>query len=122
MYKEASKLKLRFSTTKGNLTVEQLWDLELTDLDSLAVSLEEAYKNSKGKSFLTKKTVKDKAIKLQFNIALDVLESKIEEEAALTEASENKKHNEKILGLIAEKQDEELKGKSVKELSKMLKD
>jgi hypothetical protein len=38
MYKEAAKQKLRFATNKGNLSVEQLWDLNLTDLDSLAVA------------------------------------------------------------------------------------
>ena len=32
MYKKASKLKLRFQTQKGNLSVEQLWDLSLDDL------------------------------------------------------------------------------------------
>lgn len=121
MYKQASKLKLRFQTTKGLLTVEQLWDLSLTELDSLAVSLEETYKNSKGKSFLDKKTTRDKTIKLQFDIALDILITKVEENEAENKKAENKEHNEKILSLIKEKQDGELKDKSIKELEKMLK-
>jgi hypothetical protein len=121
MYKQASQLKLRFSTTKGNLSVEQLWDLSLTDLDSLAVSLEEAYKNSKGKSFLVKTSTKDKTIKLMFDIALDVLTTKVEQQEALREAADIKAHNQKILSLIAKKQEGELEGKSVEELEKMLK-
>lgn len=121
MYKEASKIKLRFSTTKGSLSVEQLWDLALTDLDSLAVSLEEAYKNSKGKSFLVKKTSKNKVIKLQFDIVLDILTTKVEENEAAKDAAETKAHNQKILQLIAKKQDDELEGKSIKELESMLK-
>ena len=79
MYKEASKLKLRFQTTKGILSVEQLWELSLTELDALAVSLEEEYKNSDGKSFLDKKTEKDKMVKLRFDIVLNVLNTKVEE-------------------------------------------
>jgi hypothetical protein len=90
-------------------------------LDTLAVSLEEAYKNSKGKSFLDKKTEKDKTIKLKFDIALDILNTKVEEREAERKEAENKEHNQKILALIKEKQDDELKGKSVKELEKMLK-
>ncbi len=60
MYKTASKLKLRFQTPQGNLSVEQLWSLSTTELDSLAVALEEAYKKSGKKSFLIKTSKKDK--------------------------------------------------------------
>jgi hypothetical protein len=121
MYKEASKTKLRFNTSKGVLTVEQLWDLSLPDLDSLAVSLEETHKNSKGKSFLDIKTTKDKSIKLQFDIVLDILNTKVEENEKIRDAKEIKEHNQKILGLIAEKQEDVLKGKSIKDLEKLLK-
>lgn len=121
MYKEASKQKLRFQTVKGNLTAEQLWDLDLPTLDALAVSLEEQYKNSKGKSFLDKKATKDKTVKLQFDIVLDILQSKVEEAELLNEVKENKLHNEKIMDLIEQKQDESLKGKSISDLKKLLK-
>lgn len=121
MYKEASKQKLRFSTAKGTLTAEQLWDLSLTDLDELAVALETEHKESGKKSFLVTKSVKDKTAKLRFDIVLDVLSTKVEESEAAKTAKDNKEHNQKILGLIADKQDESLKGKSIKDLEKMLK-
>lgn len=121
MYKEASKQKMRFQTSKGLLSVEQLWDLDLETLDALAVSLEENYKAGKGKSFLSKKTIKDKTVKLQFDIVLDVLQSKAEESDALTIAKENKEHNNKIIALIKDKKDESLKNMSVEELEGMLK-
>ena len=121
MYKEASKQKLRFETSYGPLTVEQLWDLSINNLDKLAVSLEEAYKNSKGKSFLDVKTKKDKTIKLRFDIVLDILNTKVEELEEAKNAAENKAHNQQILELIKRKQDSELEGKSVEELEKMLK-
>lgn len=120
MYKEALELKLRFNTNKGVLTPEQLFDLSVEDLDQLAVGLEESYKNSKGKSFIDKQSTKDKKLKLSFDIVLDVLNTKLEKmEEAQTQA-ENKAHNEKIISLIADKQDEELKGKSVSQLKAML--
>jgi hypothetical protein len=122
IYKAASKLKLRFQTTKGTLSVEQLWGLSLAELDALAVSLEQAYKDSKSKSFLDKKSEKDKIIKLRFDIALDVLNTKVEEKEAAKKKAEDKEHDQKILSIIKEKQDEALKGKSIKELEKMLKD
>ncbi len=120
-FKEASKQKLRFQTSKGLLSVEQLWDLSLTDLDTLAVSLETEHKESGKKSFLDTKSVKDKTAKLRFDVVLDVLTTKVEEQNALAEAKEIKEHNNKIIELIAEKKDESLKGKSIKQLEAMLK-
>lgn len=121
MYKNASQQKLRFQTNKGALSVEQLWDLSLTDLDTLAVSLEAEHKESGKKSFLTKSSAKDKTAKLKFDVVLDILNTKVDEQQAASEAKEIREHNKKILGLIADKQDESLKGKSVKQLEAMLK-
>ena len=116
VYKEANRQKLRFQTSKGPLAAEQLWDLSLTDLDTLAVSLEEEHATSGKKSFLVKKSVKDKTAKLRFDIVLDVLTTKAEEAEEARIVKENKEHNQKILGLIQEKQDDALKGKSIKQL------
>ena len=122
MYKQASKQKLRFSTTKGLLTVEQLWSLSLTDLDTLAVSLQDAYDKSKGaKSFLSTKTDEDKTVKLMFDICLDILQTKVDEKEVANKARETREHNQKILALMAEKKDEQLKGMSLGELEKQLK-
>jgi hypothetical protein len=121
MYKQAVKEKLRVQTTKGLLSVEQLWDLSTTDLDALAVSLDEEYKSSGKKSFLIAKSVKDKTAKLKFDVVLDILTTKVEEQQALSDAKDIKEHNQKILQLIADKQDESLKGKTVKQLEAMLK-
>mgnify|MGYP003403437656 CR=1 FL=1 len=120
MYKEFIKNKKRIQTNKGLLSAEQLWDLSQPDLDALAVSLDEAYKNSKGKSFLEKKTAKDKDIKEALDIVLDVLYTKQEEIDAAKESAETKRHNDKILNLIATKREEALANKSEKELMAML--
>jgi hypothetical protein len=120
-FKLATQQKLRFTTSKGSLSTEQLWDLSVTDLDQLAVSLEQEYNESGKKSFLVKRSVKDKTTKLRFDVVLDVLQTKIEESEKAKEAKEAKEYNQKILSLIEEKKDESLKSKSLKELEKMLK-
>ena len=119
-YKQASQEKLRFQTNKGTLSTEQLWDLSLDELDALAVSLDTEHKESSKKSFLAKTSAKDKTAKLKFEVVYDILITKKEESEAIAEAHEIKQHNNKIIQLIAEKQDESLKGKSIKELEKML--
>lgn len=119
-FKLASQQKLRFQTNKGLLSVEQLWDLTLQELDVLAVSLETEHKESSKKSFLVKTSTKDKIAKLRFDIVLDILNTKIEDEQAALAEKERKAHNEKIIAIIADKKDESLKGMSIKQLEAML--
>ena len=120
MYKKASRLKLRFLTEKGPLSVEQLWDLPMTVLDRTAIALEKEYKDSGKKSFLAVKSKKDKEIKLKFDIVIDILNSKIDESKIASEAAGVKEHNQKILAKIAEAKDKELDDLSVEELEKKL--
>ena len=121
MYKQASRLGLRFTSPKGPLTVEQLWDLKPEMLDSMAVALEEEVTKAGKKSFLTTKSSEDKVAKLKFDIVLDVLTTKVEEAAAAAVSAETKAFNNKIDLLIAEKEEEEFKGKSIEELRAMKK-
>ncbi len=118
-FKQASKEKLRIQTNKGLLSTEQLWDLNTDDLDTLAVSLDEEVEKAGKKSFLAKKSVKDKTAKLKFDVVLEILNTKLEEEAKFAQDAENKRHNKEIDTLIAEKQGESLKKKSVKQLEAM---
>jgi hypothetical protein len=120
-FKECSRRKLRFKTASGLLSVEQLWDLHLEQLDTLAVSLEKDVNEAPKKSFLVKTSNEDKIAKLKFDIVLDILNTRIKERDEYLEQKENKEQNEKILSLISEKQDESLKGKSIEELKAMLK-
>lgn len=118
MFKQALRTKLRITTTKGKLSVEQLYDLSIEELDQLAVTLqEEAQKASKSFIGLSKA---DELSKLKFNVVLEVLQDKINIANAEARQSQNKKHNDKILALIAKKQDEALKGLSIEELQAQL--
>lgn len=59
-------MKLRFATSKGNLSVEDLWDLPA--LDRLAVSYDEELAKSPRKSFITNDTPSNSELELKFNI------------------------------------------------------
>jgi len=52
LFIQASRQKLRFFTNRGQLSVEDLWDLGLRSLDGLAVKLHEQMKPEKLKSFI----------------------------------------------------------------------
>lgn len=125
MYKQAAQLKLRFDTTKGLLSVEQLYDLSLNRLAFIIKTLKKQLKknNDDELSFLDEEaTPVDKEVELRFNIAKDIYLTKKEEREATKTAADKKAHNEKILELIKEKQEEGLKNMSVEDLEKMIKE
>jgi hypothetical protein len=122
IFKQATKLKLRFNTTKGQLSTEQLWDLPLVELDNLAVRLEDESKKTGKKSFLVSNNKEeDEKEKLMFDIAFEILTTRVKEQEEARKEREAKEFNQKILSMIANKQDEELQGKSIEELEKLLK-
>lgn len=120
MYKEALITGMRVQTPKGNLSTEQLFSLNVTELNDLAVALDEAYEKSKGKSFLETRTTKDKGIKLQFDIVLDILRTKQELSSEASRIKEAKENNAKILAIIEKKTEGALEEKSISELKKLL--
>lgn len=121
MYKKASRLKLRVSTSKGNLSVEQLWSLSVNELDTLAVGLESGLEKRQRKSFITPTTKTDEISELKFNIVLDILGTKVSERNSALEEAEKKAHNQKILQAIEDRRDSNLKEMSEEELIKLLK-
>ena len=121
MYKEASKLALRFSSSKGNLTVEQLWTLKVDELDQMAIQLEESLDKRARKSFIRVVPSTDRIAELKFNIVLDVLGTKVAENNAAAEAAEIKRHNKTILEAVERRRNLDLGELSEEELLSKLK-
>lgn len=124
IYKEASKIGLRFQTTKGVLSVEQLWQLGVTDLSNAIKAVKKILKvtDDDDLSFLIdSKGVVDVENQLRFDILKDIYITRKEDNAAIRDKAADKAHNQKILELIAEKKEGDLKGLSVEELEKLLK-
>ena len=120
MYKQASKSKLRIETSRGALSIEQIWDLPLAELDKLAVELEEKTKTSATKSFIAEKTTEDATAQLKFDIVLDILKTKMEANKAALDQKKKKENNQKIHALIERKKENKMEEMSVEELEKML--
>lgn len=123
MYKEASILKLRFETSKGCLSVEQLWDLNLFDLSAAIKKVKKVLKKSDDDelSFLDEAKTVDTENELRFNILKDVfLTKKKNTEDAMNER-ERKEFNQGILARIKAKQEQQLDELSIEDLEKMLK-
>lgn len=126
MYKLASIQKLRFASAKGDLTVEQLWDLPLQskngfDLDTLARIANTNLKSVTEDSFVTDYINPAKPrYALQLEIIKDIIAHKLKEAADRRSAAERAAKKAKLVSLLGEKQDEQLKALSAEELAKQI--
>lgn len=75
----AARKKLRFDTTRGQFTVEDLYDLNLESLDRIAVALDAKVSSAGKKSFIGKRdrTAADESVK--FEIVKFIIETRLEE-------------------------------------------
>lgn len=119
IYKYAAKNKLRFPF-KGNITLEDLYDLSLVELDSIYKTLKRQVKTDAEESLLSEETKEDKALAVKIEIITEIVNEKKTAEAAKKKAAETKLQNQKIAAIIARKEDEDLNNKSIDELKSML--
>lgn len=120
MFEKATRMKLRFTTSRGVLSVEDMWELPLTSLDSIAIALNKKLKESQTESFIKTRTKDTTELELKFNIVKHIIDVKLQEQEERVAAAERKAKRQKILDLMAKKQDAELESKSYEELAKEL--
>ncbi len=119
MYKKVSKLKLRFNTSRGMLSAEQLWDLSLIDLKSAIKAVKkllQAKNDDEDLAFLDSETTVDVENQLRFDILKDIYVTLKKEQDDRKNLAADKRHNDKIDSLIAAKQDQQLEDLSIEAL------
>ena len=119
MFEFATRSKMRFPF-KGQISVEDLWDLRVEDLDTVFKSLNKQVKQTKEESLLATKTTEDTILDTQIAIVKYIFDVKVQETNARLLEKERKEQKQKIMSILATKQEQELQNKSVEELQKML--
>ena len=116
----ATQQKFRFPFTKGVATVEDLWDLNVRDLDGIYKTLNAQKKQNNEESLLATKTKEDTVLDAKIEIIKYIVAYKqAEAEKRLARAAQ-REQKARIAEILADKQDEALRGKSVEELTAML--
>lgn len=121
LFKIASKKKYRF-TYKGVVTVEDLWDLSVEELDKIYKSLKSKQKAEAEESLLATTSKEDKELNNKIEIVKIIVADKLEAKERATKSAEKRAKNQRILEIMADKADAELKAKSLDELRAMLDD
>lgn len=124
VFEVASRQKLRFDTPRGQVTVEDLWDLPLTstvgkpNLDAIAVELHQKM-NQTSLSFVSSRTKDQTEASVKFAIVKHVIDVKMAEAAEAANARERAEKRNLILGEINRRQEQELLSMPLDELKKM---
>lgn len=131
LFEQASRLKLRFQSPRGLLTVEDLWDLPLkakkeeavrkeANLDDLAKALHKEVKEAEEPSFVEDKSPASEKLDLMFELVKYIINVKKAEEAARKQQVAKAESRQEILELIHEKKKEARKNLSIEELEALL--
>jgi hypothetical protein len=119
MFEQATRAKMRFPY-RGMVSVEDLWDIKVEDLDSIFKQLNSQVKVANEESLLTTKSPEDEVLSVKTEIVKHIVSVKLAEAEARKLAKTRKEEKQKILAIISEKQDQALQGKTVAELTAML--
>lgn len=116
----ATRNKYRYPY-KGLISTEDLWDLSPQDLDSIFKSLNSQLKALGEESLLVEVEDKGAAVlRNKIEIIKHILRAKLETKARNEQAAANAAKRQRIMEVIASKEDAALRDMSVEDLTKML--
>lgn len=119
VFEKATKDKIRFEY-KGLISTEDLWDLGVTELDSIFKVLNGSKKQLSEESLLEVAITKDTLVNTQIKIITHIVGYKLAEKDARLKAVEKREMKQKIMAVMASKEDDALEKKSPAALKKML--
>ena len=119
LFEMATRKKFRFPF-KGTISVEDLWDLSVQNLDTVFKALNAEVKQAKEESLLAVKSDKDIILDAKIAIVKHIVSVKQNEAVQRQNEAALREQKRKLQELIATKQDAELQDKSIEELQAML--
>lgn len=119
IFETATKEKYRFPY-KGLISVEDLWDLNVNQLDGIYKALNAEKKTTEEDSLLGQRSKEEQELLTKIEIVKYIFAAKQAETEARKQKAVNDEKKRRIMELIAKKQDEALEEQSIDELEKML--
>lgn len=121
MFEIATRKKFRFPY-KGTVSVEDLWDLSVRELDGIFKTLNAKVKQANEESLLTVRSTADTDMQTMIDIVKHIVDVKLAEQAARELAADKRAKKQRIMEIMSQKQDADLQNKSMDELESLLKE
>ena len=119
LFEGAVRAKYRFPF-KGQITAEDLWDLSPQDLDRVFKALNADAKKQQEESLLNIPDKETETLHRKIEIVKHIVAVKRAEIQAIKQAADKKAQKQRIMEIIAKKEDEALQNMSREDLMKML--
>ena len=122
LFEQAARMKLRFETSKGCLSSEEVWELSLTSLDTLARAVNKRLRETEEESFIP---AAHQPSVLSFDaLRLDMLKHvinvKVTERDLARKKAEDRAKLARLKDLLAAKEDDAFKAMSQEEILKQI--
>ena len=121
IFERATRRKLRFASNRGqSLSVEELWQLSLEDLDKIAVAVNEDLQKETKKSFLPNKNRVETHNALRLEILTYIMSVRLAEDDAQKTRAEIRAQLAMLEEVAANKTGEAFKSMSLEDVNKQI--
>ena len=127
IFEQATRRAIRFESAKGDLSVEQLWDLPLQsrnqfDLDTVAKTVNRQLNDVTEESFVSvRENPAKETLSLKLELVKHIISVKLQEAEEARNRANKASEKEKLLRLLDEKQNEALRALTPEEIQELLK-
>lgn len=127
LFEQATRNKLRFESTKGPLSVEQVWDAPLTSrngfsLDDIAKQAKRELDALSEESFVEQVSPLKSVAVLKLEVVKHIISVKLAEKEVASKRAERAELRQQLTQALAEKQSDAIKNMSTEEIQKRLKE
>lgn len=122
LFEQASRDKFRFQSPKGPLTVEDLWDLPLTnrsgvDLDNVAKLVNKSLKDTQEESFVsTRANTAQEVLAAKLEVVKFIIAFRLKEREDAAQREKRSEERKRLLEALENKKDESLRGMSAEQI------
>ena len=118
IFEKAVRIKLRVDSNRGLLTVEDLWDLKVEELDGLYRKFKKEARDAEEESLINPVKA-DEKLNLKIDVLKHVVTVKLTEREAASNRADTARKKAELLELIKSKENSAMAEKSLDELMEM---
>lgn len=118
LFEQATRKKLRFKASNGQITTEDLWGLSLEALNTIGMGLRQELRTNEDSLIAAPKT--DSTLQLRFDVVKHIIDVKIKEREDKKTQAANAERKKLLTELLEGKQMDKLKGMTEDEIRKEL--